>query len=429
MHINQIKINPNNLIFLLLLSMPICAIAGNLLINLNIVLTSIIGCFIIIKKRKFIFFKKDFELFFLILFLLIIFLISIILQTSVSKVFLLIKFLLFTFTIVYFLKNNEKLISKIFLFYGIVCLVLSIDVIFQSYFNKNIFGFVNEYEYNSSFYGEEKLAGFHILFFSFFSIFFLPNIFKNKLYKNLLLFTLLVIFPLSIFLSLNRISLISYFVGLIFLLILSKNRTKKILSLVSIPLFIFLAINHPDQKYMQKYQSFILHGSMIVEKTLESYSDINKLNDNKKNNFEDKIENRYTGTGHAALFSNAIYIWKDNKWFGVGYKQFYKKCRELKTHICSTHPHNIYLDILTSFGLVGILPFILILLSLLKKSIEIIVSKNNKANLINCLFITNMIFFFPLQSSGSIFKSYFGFFTFTLIALSISIFNNNKKIK
>ena len=429
MHINQIKINPNNLIFLLLLSMPICAIAGNLLINLNIVLTSIIGCFIIIKKRKFIFFKKDFELFFLILFFLIIFLISIILQTSVSKVFLLIKFLLFTFTIVYFLKNNEKLISKIFLFYGIVCLVLSIDVIFQSYFNKNIFGFVNEYEYNSSFYGEEKLAGFHILFFSFFSIFFLPNIFKNKLYKNLLLFTLLVIFPLSIFLSLNRISLISYFVGLIFLLILSKNRTKKILSLVSIPLFIFLAINHPDQKYMQKYQSFILHGSMIVEKTLESYSDINKLNDNKKNNFEDKIENRYTGTGHAALFSNAIYIWKDNKWFGVGYKQFYKKCRELKTHICSTHPHNIYLDILTSFGLVGILPFILILLSLLKKSIEIIVSKNNKANLINCLFITNMIFFFPLQSSGSIFKSYFGFFTFTLIALSISIFNNNKKIK
>ena len=172
MHINQIKINPNNLIFLLLLSMPICAIAGNLLINLNIVLTSIIGCFIIIKKRKFIFFKKDFELFFLILFFLIIFLISIILQTSVSKVFLLIKFLLFTFTIVYFLKNNEKLISKIFLFYGIVCLVLSIDVIFQSYFNKNIFGFVNEYEYNSSFYGEEKLAGFHILFFSFFSIFF-----------------------------------------------------------------------------------------------------------------------------------------------------------------------------------------------------------------------------------------------------------------
>ena len=212
------------------------------------------------------------------------------------------------------------------------------------------------------------------------------------------------------------------------MLILSKNRTKKILSLVSIPLFIFLAINHPDQKYMQKYQSFFLHGSMIIERTFENYSDISELNDNKKNNFENKIENRYTGSGHAALFSTAIYIWKDNKWFGIGYKQFYKKCRELKTHICSTHPHNIYLDILTSFGLIGILPFIIILLSLLKKSIGIIFSKNNKTNVTNCLFITNIILFFPLQSSGSIFKSYFGFFAFTLIALSISIFNSKKKM-
>ena len=64
---------------------------------------------------------------------------------------------------------------------------------------------------------------------------------------------------------------------------------------------------------------------MIVEKTLETYSDINKIAQFKKNNSELEIQKRYTGTGHAVLFSNALFIWKENKWLGVGYKQFYKK--------------------------------------------------------------------------------------------------------
>ena len=38
-------------------------------------------------------------------------------------------------------------------------------------FSKNIFGIKNNFEYNSSFYGEEKIAGFHIQYFSFMIIF------------------------------------------------------------------------------------------------------------------------------------------------------------------------------------------------------------------------------------------------------------------
>ena len=423
MQFNQIKVNPNNLIFFLLLTMPICAIAGNLFINLNIILTSIIGILILFKNHHFRFLKETSEIILLSLFFLLIFIFTIFYQVTIPKTFLLVKFLFFTITIIYFLKRNENALSKIFLFYGIICFVLSIDVIFQSYFSKNILGYLNNYEYNSSFYGEEKLAGFHILFFSFFTISFLPGVFKKKIYQNLFLFFILIIIPFSIFLSLNRISLITYFMGLIIFFILSDQR-KKILIILSLPVFLLLIFSHPDQKYIKKYQSFFIHGSMIIERTFESYSDINKIVESKKNDSKLEIKKRYTGTGHAVLFSTAFFIWKDNKWFGIGYKQFYEKCVELNSHICSTHPHNIFLDILVSFGIIGALPFLILLLSLFKKSIRIIISNKNDDKFLHCLFITNIMFFFPLQSSGSILKSYLGFFGFTLIALSIFYFNN-----
>ena len=418
---NQIKINLNSIIFLLLLLMPICAIAGNLLININITLVSILGIFLIAKNRSF-FFKEYLELIFLSLFFLISFLIIIYFKALIPKSFLIIKFLIFTFSIVYFLKNNENVLNRIFFFYSVICLFLAIDVIFQSYFLKNILGIKNIYDYNSSFYGEEKLAGFHILFFSFFMIYFLPDIFKKKIYKKIFLLVILVIIPFSIFLSLNRIALITYFIGLVVFFIFSDTR-KRFLTIISLPLFLLLIFSHPDQKYVKKYQSFFHHGSMIIERTFENYSDINKIIENKKINSELEIKKRYTGSGHAVLFSTAFFIWKDNKWFGVGYKQFYKKCRELKTHICSTHPHNIFLDILVSFGIIGALPFIILLLTLFKKSLRIIILNKNYDKFFNCLFITNIMFFFPLQSSGSILKSYLGFFAFTLIALSIFYFN------
>ena len=408
--------------------MPVCAIAGNLLININITLVSILGISLIIKNNRFFFFKEYLELIFLSFFFLISFLIIIYFKALIPKSFLIIKFLIYTVSIVYFLKNNKNVLNKIFIFYSVICLILAIDVIFQSYFLKNIFGIKNIYNYNSSFYGEEKLAGFHILFFSFFSIFFLTDIFKNRTLNNLSLLFILVVVPFSIYLSLNRISFIIYFLGLLIYFFLSNFR-KKVLVLISLPLFTFLILSHPDKKYKKIYQSFFNHGSMIVEKTLETYSDINKIAQFKKNNSELEIQKRYTGTGHAVLFSNALFIWKENKWLGVGYKQFYKKCRELNSHICSTHPHNIYLDILVSFGVFGLLPFAIMLIVLLKKSIKIIILQKYNHKIIHSLFITNIMFFFPLQSSGSILKSYLGFYAFTLIALSIYVFNMKEKSK
>ena len=160
MQINQIKINIDNIIFFLLLTIPLCAIAGNLLINLNILLTSILGILLILKNKKFNLFKENPELIILTIFFLLSFLISVYLQSSILKSFLTIKFLIYTISIVYFLNNNDYAFKKILFFHSIICLILVADVILQSYLSRNIFGIKNNFNFNSSFYGDEKLAGF-----------------------------------------------------------------------------------------------------------------------------------------------------------------------------------------------------------------------------------------------------------------------------
>ncbi len=425
MQINQIKFDSGLLIYLLILSLPLCAIGGNLLINLNLFLTSVVGLILMIKNKEFDLFKENLELILLFLFFLIFFFINFYLQASVLKSFLVIKYFFFASSIVYFLKNYDYSLKKIFFFYSIICLFLIIDVIFQSYFSKNIFGIKNNFEYNSSFYGEEKLAGFHIQYFSFMIIFFVSDIFKKKVLNDFFLLLILVVIPLSIFVSLNRISLFTYLFGLVLFFIFA-NRRKKLLTLLSIPIFIFFANTHPNEKLRLSYQSFFTHSSMVYEKFLDNYTYLESVQ-NPQDSQENKVlavEERYSGSGHANIFSMAVHLWSKNKLIGIGYKNFFEKCDVLDNLICSAHPHNIYLDILLTSGIIGFSIFSIILLSLIVKSLKAIYLKEEDKKLTYCLFISFFSFYFPLKSTGSLFSTYYGTFSFLIMALCVFHFNN-----
>ena len=431
MQANQFKFNIENLIYLLILSIPLCAISGNLLLNLNLILTSLLGTFLIVKNKNFFFLKENFDLIILFLFFLTFFLITFFFHSTSLKLFSTIKFLFFSTTLVYFFKYNERDLNKIFFFYSIVCLVLIIDVIFQSYFLKNILGNAKNNIFNSSLYGDEKLAGFHIQFFSFFTIFYLSDLFKKKFLNDITLLLILIAIPLSIYVSLNRISIFSYFLGIILYFFLIDNR-KKIITLISIPIFILIAQSHPDVKIKERYLSFFHHSSMIYDKFEKNFNYLKSAESNKKNNeLQSEIDTnkRYYGSGHANLFSVAFYIWQENKFKGIGYKNFFKKCSELKNLVCSSHPHNIYLDILLTSGIFSFLLFCSIILMLFTKSLKVVFAKYHNQKLSYCLFISGFTFFFPLKSTGSLYASYYGTFIFLLLALIIFHFNKMLKKK
>jgi O-antigen ligase len=126
------------------------------------------------------------------------------------------------------------------------------------------------------------------------------------------------------------------------------------------------------------------------------------------------------GSGHANLFGNGIFIWGKNKLLGVGYKNYYNKCAEYKLLICSTHPHNYYLDVLVTVGLLGLVVLIVYLLFITLRSLQYLkIYYNNKErknfNQLFILLINFLIIFFPFKSSGSFFST--ANITYTMIIL------------
>ena len=70
---------------------------------------------------------------------------------------------------------------------------------------------------------------------------------------------------------------------------------------------------------------------------------------------------------HKAHYLTSYEIFKDNKFFGSGMKTFRYLCNDDKyenidsifvNDRCSTHTHNIYFEILSETGLIGILFFV-----------------------------------------------------------------------
>ena len=127
---------------------------------------------------------------------------------------------------------------------------------------------------------------------------------------------------------------------------------------------------------------------------------------------------------HKRLFLTAIETWKFNKIFGNGFKSFRDDCQKLaeqpdvnlsdelfpnkRNLLCSNHPHNYYLEILTETGIIGLLIVFIIALSLI-----IFIFKNFK--FFKQITIENIILFsatislilemLPLKSTGSLFTT------------------------
>ena len=89
---------------------------------------------------------------------------------------------------------------------------------------------------------------------------------------------------------------------------------------------------------------------------------------------------------------------------------------------CNTHPHQIYLEILSEHGMFGFIFLFIFLFLFLKSNLKKLLK--NKNLLLNCLFITLLINFIPIIPSGSFFTS----FNATLFWINFSLFYSYKKI-
>lgn len=425
---------------------PISFIFGNFFINLNLAVFCILGIFYLKSKILETKFNFTIKIIFLLFFVILLstgisFVKSMYLDeyeyNNLEQLIKSITFLRFFLMLIifYLLSKYEILNFKYFLFSAAFFpAFISSDIIYQHIFGFNIIGLESSNDrLNSSFFGDEFIAGSYIQNFSFFSILLVLFIFQNKKNSNFFLSTVTIsLLGLGILLAGNRMPLVLFILGL-FLLIFFTNKFKKIILTNFLTLLlIFGFVSSIDDGV--KYNFRTLYGGIqkIVSSELINFSNnkstISSQNENK--NLIDDFESFWYGgklnvdnlQGHPEIFATAIDTWKKNKILGNGIKSFREDCVKIKKHkenrACSNHPHNYYLEILTETGIVGL--FIVLSLALI---FIIFVFKNYKLFRENFMLTAAIISFFlatfPIKSTGSIFTT--GNATYLILIASIII--------
>ena len=422
----------------LLALFPISFILGNLFINLHLLIFITLGCIYLNKKK--IKLDEKFPVLIFLFFCLFLIISSVYNQANIAKSLLFLRIIIFYYISILLLREKIFNLKIIFNIFSITVIIVCLDLIFQFFVGYNIIGLEVQNNGVTSFFGDEKIAGSYLQNFGFFLIYIIFEKFNKKNIKNEIIKSLLIaLISIAIFVSTQRMPMIIWLLFLIFYgAVFYKSKLKNILFSIFI-LGIFINLFSSGNEKIN-YTSFYKNIKNMINSTIIVYQtnkDEKKLNEIKNFLIEqsllpEKNLDFVKGSGHANLFGNGIYIWNNNKFLGIGYKNFYAKCAEYKLLRCSTHPHNYYLEILLTVGLLGFSIFIIYLIFLILRSLQslkIYWEKNQKekCNLTLIFLINFLMIFFPFKSSGSFFTT--ANITYTIIILALLTSQINKKIK
>lgn len=421
--VKSLKFDINFLFKYLIVVVPITIIAGNFILNINIFLIDIIFLFLILKKKVKL--KGITSLFILAFSIIVVFNIyfSSNINLSVKGSIGILKYLIFFLAFLQFLDNeeNKKLFIK-FIFYLILFVIL--DVFVQYIFGKDIFGI----EYDSSHgkrlsgpFGDELVVGAYISKISFLGCLYLINIKKN----NLFLASFILLFLICIFITQERSA---FFITLLsatfFILFFKFKNIQKITILLSLSIMIVLLLNFDKSSY-NKYLN-------LTPLQLGFTEDLHKRSLSTKSVGDHPI-NSFWDSRYGAHFLTAYNIYLDNKLIGSGIKTFRSECslqkyNKIKSQYidkrCNTHPHNIYLEILSEGGLFIFIPFCVVIFFLIVINLKnVLFNENYEKSMVNlCILI---ILFFPIQTTGSFFSTFNGIFYWLGAALIIKNLDYN----
>ena len=419
---NKFKINSISITNLVFALFPMSFIWGNLATNINFVVFCCLGIYNL--KKKILKFNLNYPLKIIFLFFILVFFSTALnLANSIYfnvyedsnfsrfiKSILFFRFFLILF-IIYLLSESDIINFKYFFITSALSpFIISADVIYQYIFGFNIIGLPSDH-HNTSFFGDERISGGFIQNFSFFTILFSVYFFRNyKKYISFFIILLIVsILSMGIIVSGNRMPFFLFLIGLVLLLLFNKKLRIISLACILVLLATFKAITFSDAYVKLTYKSFydnIKHIGINLSERLES--DESKIILLEK----DERKNEPDLNGHRRIFFTAIEVWKLNKIFGNGIKSFRVDCHKIVAEqergLCSSHPHNYYVEILTDVGIVGI--FLVLFIAII---FFIFLKKNyysfNSTNIINLFLLSTIISLglevLPIKSTGSIFTT------------------------
>lgn len=307
-------------------------------------------------------------------------------------------FIVFVASLVLLFEKDKKFLIYFLISGSFSVFFLSIDAFYELYNGQNIFGFKSIDGRIAGLFGNRWLIGRFTIYVIpiLLSIYFLEYDNLNKISKIFITFSIIMA---------------------IFTVTLSGERAAFILLII---LFFFTFIFFINKIYF-RYLFFIF---LIISATIILPFLITDTSARLKSNFilyltnYDLDKNQY-----LSMWITSIKMFFDNPFFGIGPNNFRLNCSELSYYVskwsCSTHPHNITLQLLAEIGLVGFIFVYSVFIFFIIKIYNFIFNNVLTLNLLGLFYIclSVVLYLFPLMITGNFFLSWYGFIFYIPISL------------
>ena len=346
------KSNLNSIKFASLLCylLPLALLSGPFLPDLIISLVSIIFIYISIREKLIKFYKSYFFIIFSIFYfyILISSLNSEFYFHSLESSFFYFRFGFFALAIWFLIERNNNFLKNFTIIFSLTFILAIIDSYYQFYNDTNMFGiYTLQSNRLTLLFNDKTYLGGYLSRLTPLLIGLVILISNNKKISYLLISICLILVDVSVYLSGERTAIGLLLVGSLFIILLMREfRMIRVVSLtLSIIIIVIISIANP----------------IIKERNIDKT--INQVFNQKQG------EIAIFSITHESHFITAYKMFKAKPILGHGPNTFRVVCSESLYEYndlsCSTHPHNIYIQILAETGLIGILIFLIIPASLL----------------------------------------------------------------
>jgi len=383
----------NNILLILTVLLPIGLLVSTGASEAIVILLSLFFLIYSLSKNNFYWINNKYFYLLMLLWLSLIinFIFSKNQELALFRSFGFIKYIIYIFAIKYLLNENKN--SEIlFIFLSFIIALITFDIYFEYIYKKNILGFQSSDSSRiASFLRKELKIAHYLLGFCLISIGYYFEKFKDKSYKfKIAGYVSVLIILTSIFLTGERANSIKAFFCIFIFFLLAKNsfKYKNILLMITIVLPII-----------------IYFSSERIKGRLDMYLSQKYGNENFVKTFKE--------SHHGAHYYTAFEIFKSYPIFGIGNKNFRVECSNEKydnksyariSERCSTHPHQIYLELISEHGIIGSIIILFVIFYSIFKSFVNFNKKQNFIQLGAILFVVST--FMPFIPSGSFFTSF-----------------------
>jgi len=362
-------------------------------------------------------------------------------SVSFAESLIFIRYIVLCIAINYWLIVSKKNLNTLIFIIFVTLIFVIFDCLYQFLNYNSLKGFGSDlFGFTSTHYGRltgpfsDDIPGSHISRYIFFPIFYFLLLKNNRYTFNIAFILYLSISIFVVWLSGEAMAFATTALG-IFLLLLLINYKRKlvIISIIFSLIFIFITNNYHKMNHDYTIiESTPFHHGLLIEKFGQCPENKNKncskiIKTNPK--FTEVIKN-FDKSVYFGIYSDAFKMWMDNKITGVGLKNYESTCLDNNKYSsvkvnygkCSAHPHNIYIQFLSETGLIGLISFLIMLIFIFIKIIKNINTINNRFS-----FIIFCTLFWPIMSTGSLLKNWYGIEVFFALGLLISLTNFNFK--